>query len=101
MESLIVRRGRQTYLLEYALRSRSFHFSFYNRQSRDSQALLWKEGFVMTWKQIEASREARLWLTQIVLPVATVVMLVPEARNAVAKKAKEAKTYVKNKFVKN
>lgn len=55
----------------------------------------------MTWKQIEASREARLWLTQIVLPVATVVMLVPEARNAVVKKAKEAKTFVKGKFAKN
>lgn len=55
----------------------------------------------MTWKQIEASRETRLWLTQIVLPIATVVMLVPETRKAVIEKAKEAKTFVKTKFSKN
>lgn len=54
----------------------------------------------MTWKQIEASREARLWLTQIVLPIATVVMLVPETRNAVIEKAKEAKESIKTKFAK-
>lgn len=54
----------------------------------------------MTWKQIKASREARLWLSQIVLPVATVVMLVPEARNAVAEKAKEAKKVIEAKFKK-
>ena len=52
----------------------------------------------MTWKQIEASREARLWLSQIVLPVATVVMMVPEARNAVVEKAKEAKKVIETKF---
>lgn len=54
----------------------------------------------MTRKQIEASREARLWLTQIVLPITAVVMLVPDARNAVVKKAKEAKAFVKTKFTK-
>lgn len=53
----------------------------------------------MTWKQIEASREARLWIRQIVLPVAAVVMMVPEARNAVVEKAKEAKKAIETKFV--
>lgn len=55
----------------------------------------------MTYKQIEASREARLWLTQIILPVVTVVALVPEARNAVVTKVKEAKETIKTKFAKN
>lgn len=54
----------------------------------------------MTYKRIEASREARLWLTQIVLPVITVVALVPEARNAVITTAKKAKKNVEAKFSK-
>ena len=52
----------------------------------------------MTYKHIEASREARLWLTQIVLPITAVVMMVPETRNAVMTKAKEAKQFIKTKF---
>lgn len=54
----------------------------------------------MTYKHIEASREARLWLTQIVLPVVTVVALVPEARNAVITIAKKAKRNIEAKFSK-
>lgn len=54
----------------------------------------------MTWKQVEASREARLWLTQVILPVATVVMMVPEARNAVVEKAKEAKKAIETRLKK-
>ena len=54
----------------------------------------------MTYKQIEASREARLWLSQIVLPIAGVVMMVPEAREAVVAKAKEAKKAIETKFKK-
>lgn len=54
----------------------------------------------MTFKQIEASREARLWLGQIILPVVGVVMMVPEARNAVIDKAKEAKKAIETKFKK-
>lgn len=57
-------------------------------------------GIDMTWRQIEASREARLWIRQIVLPVAAVVMMVPEARNAVVEKAKEAKKAIETKFKK-
>ena len=54
----------------------------------------------MTYKHIEASREARLWLTQIVLPVGTVGALVPEARNAVITIAKKAKRNIEAKFSK-
>ena len=52
----------------------------------------------MTYKHIEASREARLWLTQIVLPITAVVRMVPEARNAAMTRAKEAKEFIKSKF---
>lgn len=54
----------------------------------------------MTYKQLETSREVRLWLTQIVLPIVTVVALVPEARNAVVTKVKEVKKNVETKFAK-
>ena len=57
-------------------------------------------GIDMTYKHIEASREARLWLTQIVLPIATVVALVPEARNVVVTTVKKAKSNIKTKFSK-
>lgn len=52
----------------------------------------------MTYKHIEVSREARLWLTQIVLPITAVAMMVPETRNAAMTKAKEAKQFIKTKF---
>lgn len=54
----------------------------------------------MTYKHIEASREARLWLTQVILPVFTVVMLVPESRKVVLTKAEEVKKVIKTKFAK-
>lgn len=54
----------------------------------------------MTNRQIESSREARLWLTQIVLPIVGVVMMVPEARQAVVDKVKQAKKNIENKFEK-
>ena len=54
----------------------------------------------MTYKQIEASREVRLWLAQIVLPIATVIMMVPEAREAVVDKVKAAKKNIETKFTK-
>jgi hypothetical protein len=56
----------------------------------------------MTWKQIEASREARLWTTQVILPalgMATAVMVaVPEARKAVAAKADDVKNKIKKRL---
>lgn len=58
----------------------------------------------MTYKQIEAAREARLWLGQVIVPAATAVvavMTIPEVREAVAVKAKNAKESIQNKFKKN
>lgn len=58
----------------------------------------------MTYKQIEASREARLWLSQIVIPAAGVVAMVmanPENRKAVSNKYKDVKASIKKKFKKD
>ena len=49
----------------------------------------------MTYKQIEASREVRLWLTQVLIPAFGVAMMIPEARAAVVAKAKEFGSKVK------
>lgn len=56
-----------------------------------------------TWKQIETSREIRLWLSQIVIPAATVagtLMAIPEVREGVKAKAVEIKEKVKSKLKK-
>ena len=60
-----------------------------------------KGGIDVTYKQVEASREARLWLTQIVLPIVGMTMLVPEARKAVVAKVKQAKKNIETAFKKN
>ena len=60
-----------------------------------------KGGIDVTYKQVEASREVRLWLTQIVLPIIGVTMLVPEARRAVVTKVKQAKKNIETAFKKN
>lgn len=55
----------------------------------------------MTWKQIETAREIRLWLGQIVIPLATatgVVLANPNARRYICRKARGAKEFVKSKF---
>ena len=56
----------------------------------------------MTWKQIETSREARLWITQVVVPVlgigAAYVAAVPETRAKLAKKFTETKEKIKLKL---
>ena len=54
----------------------------------------------MSYKNIEASREARLWLGQIILPIIGVVMMVPETRAAVVTKVKEAKDFIKTSLTK-
>lgn len=54
----------------------------------------------MKQKHIDASREARLWLSQIVLPIVGIVMMVPETREAALVKAQELKDSIKAKFVK-
>lgn len=56
----------------------------------------------MTYRQIETSREARLWITQVVVPmlgIATaLVATIPEFKEAVVAKTQEVKNKVKNKF---
>lgn len=54
----------------------------------------------MTYKQIEAAREVRLWIGQIVVPACiavTSLMTVPEVRQAVAAKADDVKRSIENK----
>ena len=55
----------------------------------------------MKYKHIEASREARLWLGQVIVPTvvgALAVMSNSEARFWIANKASTIKGFVKNKF---
>lgn len=63
-----------------------------------------KGGFIMTYKQIEASRELRLWIGQIVVPaagVAIATLSIPEVRQAIAAKASSMKESIKNKTKKS
>lgn len=51
----------------------------------------------MTRKQIDAAREARLWVGQIVVPTVTLIttaMAIPEVRQAFAAKATEIKSKI-------
>ena len=62
-----------------------------------------KGEFIMTYKQIEAAREARLWVTQIIVPTAMTVVLaasIPEAREFFADKAYGVKKFITTKFKK-
>lgn len=55
----------------------------------------------MTYKQIEACREARLWFTQVIVPtliVTSVVMANPELKEAITAKFKETKAKIQNKL---
>lgn len=58
----------------------------------------------MSYRQIEAIREARLWVTQIIIPTlllgATVVMVDPELKEAVKTKAKNVKAKIKSNLQK-
>ena len=53
----------------------------------------------MTYKQIEASREARLWITQVIVPLAgmvtATVVLKPEIKDAVTTKFNDVKNRIK------
>ena len=58
----------------------------------------------MTWKQLEAKRATRLWISQIVIPTATAVvtvMTIPEVRQAIVAKAKHIKYSIEQKLHKN
>ena len=55
----------------------------------------------MTYKQIEACREARLWFTQVIAPtlvITTVVMADPELKEAVTAKFNIVKAKIQNKL---
>lgn len=55
----------------------------------------------MTYKQIEAARETRLWISQVIIPAAAVVsavMAIPEARQAVTDKYNEVKQAINKKL---
>ena len=58
----------------------------------------------MTWKQLEARRERRLWLTQVVMPaigfVTTLAVMKPEFVENAKSKAKECADKIKAKFEK-
>ena len=58
----------------------------------------------MTYKQIEASREIRLWITQVIVPtlalVTATVTMVPEFREAATAKFEEVKNRIKYKTCK-
>lgn len=56
----------------------------------------------MTYKQIEACREARLWVTQVIAPTlvltTAVVMANPELKESVTAKFNEVKAKIQNKL---
>lgn len=52
----------------------------------------------MTHKQIDASREVRLWITQVIIPVFGITMMIPEAREAVVAKARDVKWKIMRKL---
>lgn len=57
----------------------------------------------MTYKQIEASREIRLWIGQIIIPAVTVaatMMTIPEVRQSAAEKTDKLKRNIRTKFKK-
>jgi hypothetical protein len=58
----------------------------------------------MTYRQIETSREIRLWVTQVIIPAlgmaTALAATVPEFREAVTTKAKEVKNAIKSKLQK-
>ena len=54
----------------------------------------------MTYKQIDASREARLWITQVIVPTVMTVgmaMSIPEFREAVKTKTSEIKEKIRTR----
>lgn len=51
----------------------------------------------MTRRQIDQSREIRLWMTQIVLPAVGLAFVIPESRKAIIKKATDIKDSIKER----
>ena len=54
----------------------------------------------MTYKQIEASREVRLWIGQVIVPAIALIMAIPEARKKVIDKSKSIKRSIDERFKK-
>lgn len=58
----------------------------------------------MTWKQIESSREVRMWIKDIVLPAATTFVVLccafPEFKKGAKAKASTVRDKIKSKFKK-
>ena len=57
----------------------------------------------MTRRQIDASRERRLWISQVVMPTLTMaagLMAIPEVREAVKAKATELKERIEGRLKK-
>lgn len=56
---------------------------------------------MMTYRQIESSREKRLWITQVFMPMAlatTVILSNKETRGKLKDKAEDLKNKIKAKF---
>ena len=74
-----------------------FLFFFYAKIT----SRIMKEGYIMTWKQLEASREARLWIGQVIVPAVVGMMAVsPEARQKVKAKYVQVKNTIRRKLEK-
>lgn len=57
----------------------------------------------MTYKQIEAAREARLWIKDVIIPTVTFVgtlLLIPETREPIVRACGNVKQSIKSKFKK-
>ena len=54
----------------------------------------------MTYKQIETSREIRLWITRVLLPAFGIAMMFPEYRESVVTSVKKIKNKFKSKLQK-
>lgn len=51
----------------------------------------------MKRKNIDTMREVRLWIRDIIIPAAGIVVLIPETRKAVVNKVKELKSNIEKK----
>ena len=59
---------------------------------------------MIKYKHIEAAREVRLWIGQIIVPAATIAvagMSIPEVREAITAKAKLVKRNINKKLKQN
>lgn len=58
----------------------------------------------MTYKQIEASREMRLWIGQVIVPAAVAAVAIasnPNTRDYISKKYNNVKSRIQKKFEKS